>query len=103
MAAHAILSIVRELAANAVNHGHARHIRVVGKVHEETLLRISVADDGSGFDPAHAADSADGHFGLDGIRERLRRFDGEMNIESSPGNGTTVSFCMRKAIKGKQL
>ena len=103
MAAHAILSIVRELAANAVNHGHARHIRVVGKVHDETLLRISVADDGSGFDPAHAADSADGHFGLDGIRERLRRFDGEMNIESSPGNGTTVSFCMRKAVKGKQL
>ena len=103
MAAHAILSIVRELAANAVNHGHARHIRVVGKVNEETLLRISVADDGSGFDPAHAADSADGHFGLDGIRERLRRVEGEMNIESSPGNGTTVSFCMRKAIKGKQL
>ncbi len=103
MAAHAILSIVRELAANAVNHGHARHIRVVGQVHDETLLRISVADDGSGFDPAHAADSADGHFGLDGIRERLRRFDGEMNIESSPGNGTTVSFCMRKAVKGKQL
>lgn len=88
---HAILSIVRELASNAIRHGHARNVRVAGGL-ADGVLRFSVSDDGCGFDPATAADSADGHFGLDGIRERLRRHDGKMEIASAPGKGTTVDI-----------
>ena len=92
--AHAILSIVRELTANAVNHGHARHIRISGEMSDEQL-HISVVDDGTGFDPATAADSDNGHFGLDGIRERLHNHNGELAIESTPGKGTTVSISLK--------
>ena len=92
--AHAILSITRELAANAANHGHARHIRISGEMSDEQL-HVSVMDDGSGFDPATAANSDSGHFGLDGIRERLRNHNGEIAIESAPGKGTTVSISLR--------
>jgi len=92
--AHAILSIVRELTANAANHGHARHIRISGEMSDEQL-NISVVDDGTGFDPATAADSDNGHFGLDGIRERLRNHNGEFSIESAPGKGTTVSISLK--------
>lgn len=92
--AHALLSIVRELAANAANHGHARRIRIAGEISAEQL-HISVADDGTGFDPAAAADSGNGHFGLDGIRERLLNHNGELAIESAPGKGTTVSIFLK--------
>ena len=89
--AHAILSIVRELASNAIRHGHARNMRIAGEL-ADGVLRFSVSDDGCGFDPVAAADSADGHFGLDGIRERLHRHDGEIYISSTPGHGTTVDI-----------
>jgi signal transduction histidine kinase len=92
--AHALLSIVRELTANAANHGHARRIRIAGEISAEQL-HISVADDGTGFDPAAAADSGTGHFGLDGIRERLLNHNGELAIESAPGKGTTVSIFLK--------
>ena len=91
---HAILSILRELAANAANHGHARNIRITG-TRDKGHLRLAVADDGAGFDPAAAADSNEGHFGLDGIRERLRRHGGEISIESAPGKGCTVAVVMQ--------
>ena len=51
---------------------------------------VSVQDDGLGFDPKNRADITEGHFGLDGIRERIRAFRGEMSIESAPGRGTKV-------------
>ena len=92
--AHALLSIVRELTANAANHGHARRIRIAGEISAEQL-HVSVADDGTGFDPATVADSGNGHFGLDGIRERLLNHNGELAIESAPDNGTTVSIFLK--------
>ena len=88
---HAILGIIRELTANAVNHGKAVHIKVEGEM-TGGILRFSVTDDGSGFDPASAPDAADGHFGLDGIRERLRKYNGSMSVESAPGNGCRITI-----------
>ena len=92
--AHAILSIIRELAANAINHGHARHVSVEGAMHDATV-RITVKDDGDGFDTATAPGPADGHFGLDGVRERLLRHNGTMSMSSSPGRGATVTLTLK--------
>ena len=52
-AVQAILRIVCELVANAVRHGGATEIRVAGESHDNTI-RLSVRDNGSGFDPARA-------------------------------------------------
>ena len=93
-ALHATLSIVRELASNAVNHGHAKNIRISGDLAHGTL-RFSVEDDGAGFCVADAPGLDEGHFGLDGVRERLRRHNGEMSIESTIGKGTKVSIAMK--------
>lgn len=87
--AHATLCIIRELVSNAIRHGQAKHIRVAGEYHAGTL-NFSVTDDGSGFDPAAAPGPTQGHFGLEGIRERVDRFDGSVDIESAPGKGTRV-------------
>ena len=96
-ALHAMLSIIRELAANAVNHGCAQTISVDGSLTHGTLS-FSVSDDGCGFDTEHAPGVDDGHFGLAGVRERVRRHGGEVSIKSSKGTGTNVSIILKAGI-----
>ena len=92
---HAILHVIRELAVNAMRHGKATEIKIAGECHGDAIS-FSVRDNGCGFDPAAAPGPKDGHFGLLGIRERLREFGGELTIESRPGQGTkaTVSLAL---------
>lgn len=87
--AYALLSILRELTANAVVHGHATSVRIAGE-HLPQAIRFSVQDNGCGFDPASRPGQNDGHFGLDGIRERMNRLGGTLDIRSRPGEGTYV-------------
>lgn len=89
--AHAVLSAIRELVSNAIQHGHAKSIGVTGWRDGERL-RVAVADDGVGFDPSSCRGTDDGHFGLDGIRGRLGRIGGEFSVASSPGRGTTAEI-----------
>ena len=88
--AHTLLRIIRELAANAVRHGHATEIKVAGSI-EDNTLKFSVRDNGCGFDPDACPGVLDGHFGLQGVRERVASFEGSIRIESAPGKGTRVS------------
>ena len=85
--AHALLRIIRELATNSVRHGHATSVQIAG-IMEDNTLRISVKDNGCGFDVDAAPGMELGHFGLEGIRERLREFNGALDIKSSPDRGT---------------
>jgi len=91
--AHAILKIIRELAANALRHGKASSLKIAG-ASEGDLLLFSVKDNGCGFDPDLAPGIAQGHFGLQGVAERLERLNGEMKIESSKGKGTKVTVTL---------
>ena len=60
----------------------------------EGSLIISVRDNGCGFDPDLAPGIAQGHFGLQGIAERLERLNGEMKIDSTPGKGAKVTVVL---------
>lgn len=84
--AHAILSILRELVANAVRHGKAHQLRIAGDL-TDGMLKFSVTDNGTGFDPARCRGQSEGHFGLSGIVERVERLGGTFQIESTPGKG----------------
>ena len=88
---HNILSIIRELCVNAVRHGNARHIWIDGE-NSDNVLRFSVRDDGSGFDPTSSPGPAQGHFGLQGIKERITRLHATLKIKSLPGKGTEVTI-----------
>ena len=92
--AHAVLRIVRELVVNAVGHGRATKVAIAGEYHDGTVS-FSVRDNGIGFDPSTARGPSQGHFGLQGIRERVGKFDGDVNIESAPGKGAKVSVTLR--------
>ena len=98
-ATHAILCSVRELVLNAIRHGGAQAIRVAGCLDGEDLS-YSVADDGCGFDPDTCPGVLQGHFGLQGVRERLRKLQGRLTIESKPGTGTRVSVRMKLQSEG---
>ena len=91
---HEILCILRELVCNAVRHGKARRIEVTGRAEGENLL-ISVRDDGCGFDPGNRPGTAEGHFGLQGVAERISRLNGTLDIVSSKGRGTSVTFALK--------
>ena len=91
--AHAVLSIVRELVVNAVRHGRARHVWIAGE-HREGRIRFSVRDDGCGFDPATCPGPKEGHFGLQGVKERAIRVGGSVKIESAADTGTKITVEM---------
>lgn len=102
MTAHATLCIVRELAANAVRHGGARQIRIAGDL-SDGVFSFSVRDDGRGFDPATAPGSEEGHFGLMGIRERVRRLGGRFELERLSGGGMRAAvFVALKPSEGME-
>ena len=88
--AHAVLCIVRELVLNALRHGRATDIRVAGS-HDADAIRFSVRDNGAGFTPDDCPGVLQGHFGLQGIRERVAKLGGRMEIDSAPGRGTQVT------------
>jgi signal transduction histidine kinase len=81
----AMYRIVQEALTNAAKHGHAK--RAVVEVHEDEIdITVSVRDDGVGFDPN---DHTDG-YGLLGMHERVHLLDGAVEIDSAPGEGTTI-------------
>ena len=98
--AHVLMRIVRELAINAVRHGKAKNVWIAGSLDGGRLL-FSVRDDGAGFDPDTRPGVLQGHFGLQGIHERVNRFDGTMDISSEPGHGTKVTIALNIPDKEK--
>ena len=52
---------------------------------------LESTDDGTGFDPPSRPGLSDGHFGLQGVHERIRQLHGSVVIDSAPGRGTKVT------------
>lgn len=93
-AAHAAIMITRELATNAVRHGAATVVRIAGCI-DRGALKFSIEDNGCGFDPESAPGIDQGHFGIQGIRERIGAFNGKFTITSSYGRGTRAEAMLR--------
>ena len=84
---------MRELVVNAIRHGKADRIRIAGSIEGRKLL-LSVHDNGCGFKPDSAPGIAEGHFGLQGIRERIDELGGTFEIASAPGKGAKAKVVM---------
>lgn len=81
-----VYRIIQEAVRNALRHSGSPQI-LVRLWQEGSQLLIEVRDWGKGFDP-HV--SQEGHFGVTSIRDRARLLGGRAEIESRPGQGTTV-------------
>lgn len=92
-----LFQIVRELLFNVVKHAETNQATVtLGE--EASNCVIKVSDAGRGFAVAAAAATAAKGFGLFSVRERLKLFDGEMDIVSAPGQGTRVTISVPTAV-----
>ncbi|MFJ5669308.1 sensor histidine kinase [Micromonospora sp. C32] len=87
-----LLRAAQEALANVAKHARASRVGLTLSYMED-LVTLDVRDDGVGFEPgARRADSAgDGGFGLAGMRQRVQRLSGRLDIESEPGGGTAIS------------
>lgn len=88
---NAILRIIQESVSNAVRHGKATEIDIALKSQDNSIyLRIS--DNGSGFDASEVDKiiNSGEHFGFNSMFERVKEFNGEINITSKPGHGTVI-------------
>ncbi len=82
------LRIVAEALNNVAHHARASRVWLRATEQDERL-DVTVRDDGTGFDPEGAA-AARGHYGITGMRERARIAGGALQIETTPGQGTTL-------------
>ena len=99
-----LVRIAREAAINAVKYAHAGRISIrleagAAGVAVPVALGLWITDDGKGFDLADRG-AADGHFGIQGMRERAKRIDAELRIDTAPGRGTIVSVTLSLAGQG---
>jgi PAS domain S-box-containing protein len=80
---------VRELLFNAVKHAHVGSAHINVRQVEDREIRITVSDNGPGFEPADLNKVVEigSGFGLFSIRERLEMIGGRMEIDSTPGRG----------------
>lgn len=85
-----VLRIAQEALQNAMRHAQAGRVDVRVEV-RDGRLRLRVADDGAGFDPADPSLRAR-RLGLTSMEERARALGGRLTIASQPGQGTTVEL-----------
>ena len=84
-----LLRIGQEAVANAVKHGHARHVSIELR-YEPLSVCLTVSDDGQGF--AAGQSSPTGHFGLLDMRERAQSMGCHLRVESEPGRGSRIAL-----------
>jgi len=88
---HVLFRAVRELLNNIFRHAQASKVTIrTGRANNN--IRISVEDDGKGFDAStrESLIQESGGFGLFNIRERIEFIEGRIEIVSVPGRGTRI-------------
>ncbi|HLA07286.1 MAG TPA: sensor histidine kinase [Anaerolineales bacterium] len=83
-----VLRAVAEALTNVANHAQAQNVAVDIRMKDKNLS-VTIQDDGRGFD---ASAIPSGHYGLLGIRERVRLVNGEFEIQSENGKGTILKI-----------
>jgi ligand-binding sensor domain-containing protein/two-component sensor histidine kinase len=86
-----VLRIAQEALVNVVRHSGATRVELDLRYHPNELT-LTISDNGVGFQSTDTTLLAQGHFGLQGMRERAVQIGGTLNVESSPKSGTTVTL-----------
>lgn len=84
-----LVRIVQEALANVRKHAQAKQI-LVRLMRQDDALKISIVDDGIGFQPA----TVKNHFGLQTMRERAASVNGVLTIDSEIGVGTHINLVL---------
>jgi len=89
----ALYRIAQEALINAVKYAKASHIDIRLEARDGAGVRLSVRDDGVGFDPRRLPPTAEpgrAGLGLFGMRERATLLHGTLEVHSQPAHGTEI-------------
>lgn len=81
----------REAVENATRHGQASHVKIAC-CFAGAEVQMEISDNGKGFDVQSVRNPTSGHFGLSGMRQRIERLDGTLDVSSTPGVGTRIAI-----------
>ena len=85
-----VYRVMQESLTNVAKHAAASNVWI-RLIADQDRVDLTVRDDGTGFDPEQAARMLEnGHYGLAGMRERVELGGGRLNLQSQPGQGTTI-------------
>jgi signal transduction histidine kinase len=85
-----LLLLAQEGITNALKHAAPQQI-TLRLISTKSEVSLSIRDDGRGFTPGSAPGPREGHFGLQGMRERAKRLGGTLTIESAVGAGACIA------------
>ena len=91
-----IYRIGYEAIRNACTHSGASQLEVELRYAHDLTLRVN--DNGVGIDPVIADSGKNGHFGLQGMRERTSRIGGKLTLGSSSSSGTEIRLMVPGGI-----
>ncbi|HYV10191.1 MAG TPA: two-component regulator propeller domain-containing protein [Pyrinomonadaceae bacterium] len=91
--------VFQESLNNIIKHANASEVHI-GIERLTESITLTIHDNGRGFSPVDAVAKLSG-FGLVGIAERVRMLQGEWQINSKPGQGTTVTIRLPITTKDK--
>jgi len=95
-----VFRAAQESLTNAAKYAQARNVDL--SLHQDgQRLHLVVLDDGCGCDIGKAAADSEKGSGLGGMRDRVRAYNGELHIESRPGQGFRVTVDIPLAAEGK--
>ncbi|HEX2948723.1 MAG TPA: histidine kinase N-terminal 7TM domain-containing protein [Armatimonadota bacterium] len=97
-----LFRITRELLFNVIKHAHAQMVLLTVEC-PDTTLRITVCDDGKGFDLEQVSHCESGGFGLQSIQEQLWREQGTFHISSTHDVGTSVVITLPTGAQSQKV
>ena len=84
-----LFRIVQEALNNIAKHANATEVSIALEASLDAVV-VTIADNGSGFDPAARRAQPTRSLGMVSMRERAESIDGRLRVESAPGEGTRV-------------
>lgn len=94
-----LVLVAQEAMVNALRHSGATTIDIMA-VFEEDAVGVVIEDDGRGFETAARAGTAERHFGIDGMGDRMRRLGGSLRVEPRAAGGITVTAIVPRDTHG---
>lgn len=92
-----LLRAAQEGLANVAKHAAASRVGIT-LTFMDNSVSLDVRDDGTGFDPRTTVGEAS--FGLAAMKQRVADLEGELELESTPGEGTAISVQIPTAVMG---
>jgi signal transduction histidine kinase len=97
--AQALLSVAKEALTNAARHARAQCVTVALETSDDEVV-LTIHDDGKGFNPDMPRS---GHFGIQGMRERLSLLGGSLIVKAGVGQGAIVTASLPLKARPREL